>query len=232
MRNLLERLSRNRAFRQTLRIEGRARRLYVSPDARLSHLTGRFEDDLLDLAREQVEPGTVVWDVGANVGVFSVAAAAMGGQVVAFEADPWLAGLLRKSAALQPDPFRVLCLALSDHCGVVDFAIANRGRASNALVGFGKSQMGGVREVVTVPALTLDALLADLPAPDLVKIDVEGAEISVLSGAKDLLAHGPRLYIEFADENREEGEAMLAGFGYGPATAGPTGPDTLYAKSG
>ena len=61
--------------------------------------------DLFDFAREFVHAGSVVWDVGANVGLFSIAAAqraGVRGKVVAIESDIWLAALLRKSAAVQP----------------------------------------------------------------------------------------------------------------------------------
>ena len=49
--------------------------------------------------------GSVVWDIGANVGLFAFAAASLagpGGQVVAMEPDAWLVQLLRRSAKMQP----------------------------------------------------------------------------------------------------------------------------------
>jgi len=78
---------------------------------------------LLGLAREVVRPGAVVWDVGANVGLFSFAAASVvgpAGRVVALEPDSWLVGLLRRSAALNGHlaPVEVLPVAVSDSVGV------------------------------------------------------------------------------------------------------------------
>jgi tRNA G37 N-methylase Trm5 len=56
------------------------------------------------MVRELVRPGTTVWDIGANVGLFSFAAASLGAQVVAVEADIWLANLMQRSAQLNKLP--------------------------------------------------------------------------------------------------------------------------------
>jgi hypothetical protein len=61
---------------------------------------GNVDEALLRNAIELVRPGDVVWDIGANVGLFSFAAAApagSAGKIVSFEADVWLAVLLRRS---------------------------------------------------------------------------------------------------------------------------------------
>lgn len=54
------------------------------------------------VAEEEIAPGHVVWDIGANVGVFTLASAAMAGRnvfVLDVEPDPMLAGLLGRSTA-------------------------------------------------------------------------------------------------------------------------------------
>ena len=62
---------------------------------------------LLRNVQELVRPGDVVWDIGANIGLFTFAAAALagvGGKVVAFEPEVWLVQVLRRSSRLQaPD---------------------------------------------------------------------------------------------------------------------------------
>lgn len=177
--------------------------ILVSPDATLSYWKPGLRSDLFDFAREFVKPGHTVWDIGANVGLFSVAAAHQAthrGTVVAVEADLWLAGLLRRSAALQsPGSASILVIpaAASDQPGIASFNIVQRGRASNYLAdreaesenGQDRPVAGGIREQVPVFALTLDALLdLGLPAPHVLKIDVEGAEARVLQGANRILA--------------------------------------------
>ncbi len=63
--------------------------------------------------------------------------------------------------------------------------------------------MGGVRELLTVPTLTLDFLLQHTFQPDFVKIDVEGAERLVLDGGSNLLrVIRPSFYIEVASHNK------------------------------
>lgn len=76
------------------------------------------------------------------------------------------------------------------------------GRASNAIErGGGRSQMGGVRERILVPQLSLDTLLALLPRPSFVKIDVEGAKALVLVGACRLLEEArPTIFVEGGEE--------------------------------
>jgi FkbM family methyltransferase len=163
-----------------------------------------------------------VWDVGANVGLFAFAAAfAAGpsGRVLAVEADDWLAGLLERSARGIPAthaPVETLAKAVADVAGAVELCIAKRGRAGNHLrCVSGSTQSGGSREVRQVGAVTLDGLLSRSPAPHLVKIDVEGAELLCLRGAGTLLAKvRPVLLCEVAEENAEEAGALLRGHRY------------------
>jgi FkbM family methyltransferase len=173
-------------------------------------------------AAELVRKGDVVWDVGANVGLFSFAAAFLagpGGQVLAIEPDCWLVQLLRRSAAQRPAgvaPITVLPAAISDRVGVTSFEIAARARASNSLPGFGLSQKGGVREVQTVVSLSLDSLLEYFPAPTVLKIDVEGAELLVMSGARRVLEQArPRIMCEVDPKNAQCAADLLRAYGYG-----------------
>lgn len=223
IRRLAERLARGRVLRRSIEVAGRRVPIHISPDAQLKYLkpgARAFDADLLELAERRLAADSVVWDVGANVGTFSVAAAtvAQAGQVFAIEADIWLAGLLRRTAAEPAYGGRlaVVPCAVAASAGVARFAIAARGRASNALeLGGGRSQMGGVREVVLVPTLPLDALLDALPAPGFVKIDVEGAELAVLAGAERLLREvRPSVYIEVDEASAAAVFALFARHGY------------------
>ena len=223
IRRLVERLARGKVLRRTIRVAGQRVPIHISPDAQLKYLkpgARAFDADLLVLAEQRLSADSVVWDVGANVGTFAVAAAAVAqrGQVVAIEADIWLAGLLRRTAAepVYGGRIQVVPCAVAATCGVARFVIAARGRASNALeVSGGRSQMGGAREVVLVPTLPLDTLLETLPAPSFVKIDVEGAELAVLQGAGRLLREvRPSVYIEVDEGWAEEVYALFAGHGY------------------
>lgn len=68
-----------------------------------------------------------------------------------------------------------------------------------------RSQAGGIRYVQHVPTLTLDSMLDRFTPPDVVKIDVEGAEKLVLAGSDRLLSEvRPRFYIEVGGEQNAD----------------------------
>lgn len=176
---------------------------------------------LCGLAREFVRPGHVVWDVGSNIGLFTFAAAHLAGeagQVFAFEADVWLVQLLRRSASIQPSTsasVRIIPVAVADSCDVRTFNIAARSRASSALAGYGNSQTGGIAEQQSVISVSVDWLAGKLPLPDVIKIDVEGAELEVLVGALGLLrTKGPIILCEVCEERSPEVTVLLKNVGY------------------
>ncbi len=175
-----------------------------------------LDPELLRVADLLIRKGDVVWDVGANVGLFSVAAAAIAGsdgRVISIEADIDAVALLNTTVhmrELRHAEMTVLPLAVSATCGFVQFQIAARARAANAISGYGSTQMGGVREVRTLPSVTLDELLNHFPCPDILKIDVEGAECDVLRGAENVLSVvRRRIYCEVAEQSAEKVTAIL-----------------------
>jgi len=163
-----------------------------------------------------VREADVVWDVGANVGLFSVAAAALAGPrgaVISIEPDAWLVQLLRRTASMQAGTsarITVLPCGITEGVGLRTFCIPQRARSSNYLVEYGRSQTGGEAERQTIVTLSLDDLLRWLPPPRIVKVDVEGAEGEVLAGAARLLAdHRPILLLEVGELAAEEVTALL-----------------------
>ncbi len=231
LRTLVERLSRGRVIKRRIVVDGKAVPIFVTPDAQLKYLkfgSGAFDRDLIELAEKYISADSNVWDIGANVGTFTFAAAALAvqGSVVSVEADIWLAGLIRRTARLPEycnSSICVLPVAISNRCSVARFSVAVRGRASNALESAsGRSQMGGVRERQYVPTLSLDTLLDSLPAPDFVKIDIEGAEYLALLGAKHLISEvRPKWYIEVGDDVSGQIFSIFRSSGY--VAFGPDG---------
>ena len=224
IRAIIERLARERSFWRRLPAEFGKRPICVSPDAALAYLRvgwGRSEG-LLDAVRKYVREGDHVWDVGGNVGVFTIAAAHLAGsngQIVTIEADPFLASLLQRSTLHANNSDRkinILCAAASDAVGLARFMVASRGRSSSSLERSGhRSQAGGIRYYQYVPTMTLDSLLGQFAPPQVVKIDVEGAEAFVLAGAERMLSEArPRLYIEVGKEQSNTVASVLKSHGY------------------
>jgi len=224
LREITERLSRGRSFRYRLPQVYGGCRMVLTPEAGLSYWLPSFgvraSEGLLKNAAETVKPGGVIWDVGANMGLFSFASAGLagpGGRVYAFEPDTFMISLLRRSARLNPQaaPVEVIPCAVSDSISLARFNIAMRSRASNFLEGFGMSQTGGVREAHTVLTFPLDWMAEQIPPPDVLKIDVEGAVLGVFRGAAQMLkAKRPVVIFESAYENWPEIWHMLRNLGY------------------
>ena len=101
-RRILERSLRWLVLRRRLPGEFENAVLYVSPAAALRYVfrpMANIDPPLLMAARRLVRSNDVIWDIGANVGLFSLAAAVRAGeqgQVIAFEPDAWIAQLLRR----------------------------------------------------------------------------------------------------------------------------------------
>ena len=211
IRSTLERASRRVVLKRRLPEHYGGCRMYVTPDAGLRYWRSNFENIdrfLLQRAVELTRRGAVIWDVGANVGLFSFAAAGLAGpqgKVFAIEPDVEMVKLLRRSAHSNNGstaPVEVLPVAVSDHVGIERFLIAVRSRSANFLEGHGTTQTGGVRERQSVMSVTLDWLAERLPAPDVLKIDAEAAEARILSAAHELLSkHRPVILAEVSADS-------------------------------
>lgn len=198
--------------------------IYVSPSAGLKYLFRSMNDvdpTLLRLAHDIVKPGDTVWDVGANVGLFSFAAASrsgLNGRVVAFEPDTWLADLLRRSAARNSTvcaDVTVLPVAVADAVGIRSFNILARSRAQSALAGYGYNEPSEASRGQAVLTVNLDWALEFMPPPDVVKIDVEAAEMEVLKGASRLIASArPVIICEVGADNQHGVTQFLQGHDY------------------
>lgn len=228
LRQIAEYCSRHVTFTRRLPRRLGSLRLRVSPGASLIYYRGLQQpnfDDLYDFAENYVRPGQTVWDIGANMGVFSFAAAAragLGGRVLSLEPDLWSARLLLASRRMNHGlcaPLDVLTVAISDTASLVRLNIPERSRAAAHLEitagGSGSEMTGGVREQFLVPTVTLDWLAAHYPAPDVLKIDVDGNEARVLRGGENLLRERrPVILTEVYERNADEVTSLLLSLGY------------------
>jgi FkbM family methyltransferase len=145
-------------------------------------LGGTYEAEQTRLFARTVRPGSTVLDVGAHVGYYTLLSSVLAGDsgsVWAFEPNPRNCAFLREHARINRcGNVRVAQVAVSDAEGHVRFA---RGSGS----GTGHLSEGGALQVRTV---RLDDFCRERGIhPDAIKVDVEGAEMSVLEGARETL---------------------------------------------
>ena len=160
------------------------------------HVSETYEPEVWPHLMTRLRPDDTVADVGAFIGLYTVAAAkrlTKGGKVIACEPDPNNAAVLRSHVALNrvADRVEIIEAVVSDRVGEVPF---QSGQESQSRVK--TKPTDGANMVASV---TLDHVSADR-ALDVVKIDVEGHEEAVLRGACRVLQrhdHAPRvIYIE------------------------------------
>lgn len=169
---------------------------------------------------EVASPGRF-WDVGANFGWYGwlFLSRDPGGQVVLLEPDPDNLRLLQDTARRTAFAgLEILPLAAADREGRAEFAADWLTGATGSLDPndlFLPVYLHQRPRRIEVETTTLDALLRRFPAPDLVKIDVEGAEDRVLAGAGELLLrHRPVLFIECGSRSRDAVAARLGRLNY------------------
>jgi FkbM family methyltransferase len=152
-------------------------------------------------------PGSVGVDVGAAEGVYSLGMLLVngGGDVHAFEPNPHEIGILHKIRRWYPR-LAIHEVALSDQPGTAEFRIpivnGERLRGLGSLSGAVTSISQRI-DTYSVPVATHDDQHADATRVDMIKIDVEGHEDSVLAGADAVLRrHRPSLLIEMEQRHR------------------------------
>lgn len=185
---------------------------------RLIELYGEYFEGEVDAFRRFVQPGDAVLDVGANIGVHTLALARLvgpRGYVGAFEPQRLVFQNLCANVALNSlDHVQCVQAAVGDEPGVLHLQDADPGVENN----FGGVELGmlaGPAGAPAVPRIVLDDFLA-VGSLRLVKIDVEGMEAAVLRGARRTLARcKPVLYVENDRVgNSPELLALLAELGY------------------
>lgn len=150
------------------------------------YLAGTSEPLEQELVLRYSTPGAVVYDIGANAGFYAILAArgvGSTGKVLAFEPAPALAQRTRENAAYNNfTQVQVVEGAVSDHGGQVTFEIANDLSVINQI------REEGTANGLTVQCIKLDEFCENNPDPDLILVDIEGAEILALTGAMKMIA--------------------------------------------
>jgi FkbM family methyltransferase len=163
---------------------------------------GTYEPQVQAAIRRLARPGMVCYDLGANLGYLSLLlarATAPNGLVFAFEPLPSNYERLRSHIEMNglADRVRAYPLAVSDTPGRAKFQVHASGGMGKIEGAAGRS--ANYRDIVEVETLDLDQFVYGQghPPPDLIKVDVEGAEGLVLAGMRRILGSArPSLLIE------------------------------------
>lgn len=175
-------------------------------------------------------PRGVIYDVGANIGLYTIAFAANRSRIVhSFEPSELALPYLRRNVSTNRLQYvQVHPVLLSDAPGTRNFVLDHLTTA--------QSHVGDSSECgISTGCIDLDSYVREhsLPAPDLVKIDVEGHDLSVLRGMANVLSGKPAIHVEGGvrtDDGRLEAILYLAQHGYSMLNLEQTtqlSPDTL-----
>jgi|GEM_PF-1517872 len=169
---------------------------------------GTYDLDILKTIADIVKPGWVIWDCGIYLGYYSAIFARLvgaRGQVVAFEPD--LHNLQRSERNVQLNGFnnvKFVNAAISDISGEIEFITS--GNTNSHIPGtyvgadYTSYQPREVKgRTVTIKSMSLDDAYynPEIPNPNLIKIDIEGAEKVALNGLHQLVQkHQPLIVLE------------------------------------
>ncbi|QDV82915.1 FkbM family methyltransferase [Stieleria magnilauensis] len=191
---------------------------------------GVWEPYLTAWLEEILEPGDIFVDVGANIGYYSLLSSKLVGDhgcVIAVEASPEIYQLLKLHIELNAisniRPHNVAATDSRKRLCVIPGPSTNIGKTNVGEVAIGGVPIQGVPLSELLSGIRVDAIKA-------IKIDVEGAEFSVLTGLQSVLGRLPdsaMLIVEISPELQEDGKRsatelidLMQSFGFNPYVIG------------
>lgn len=145
---------------------------------------GSYEYEKRRQFEQTLKEGDIILDIGAHVGYYTLLASILtgpSGRVFAFEPLPANIHFLRAHLALNQ----------IHNVTLIEAAVSNENHTGRFTPGLGTSMgMLHPKGILEVECVTLDGLMSEgrLPVADVIKIDVEGAELKVLQGAANMLS--------------------------------------------
>lgn len=197
-------------------------RMSLDMQAEKEFWLGTYEPELQAALLDLVKPGMVAYDVGANIGYFTLLLAnrvGHSGRVYAFEALPANIKRLERNVALNNLGVctQVVPAAVVDRSRPVDFMLGPSGRMGKVEGASGRRTVD-YQEKITVDGISLDDFIAEKEhsAPDVIKMDIEGGEILALPGMHTTLDRiKPLIFLELhGEEASQVAWEALVGHGY------------------
>lgn len=211
MRGIYQRLSERPGLVESGPCQGL--RIYAGPDT--SRFTsGEYEQPVQQAIASLVHSGDVCYDIGANIGFFSLLLGRLvgaSGMVYAFEPVPRNASTVERNARLNGmEHVSVLRLALSRDNGTAELLLAHHAGGAVLKSAGTPPDLAGSLMVQTASVDTLVEQQRIKP-PNVIKIDVEGAELDALQGMQEVLRKwGPVVILELDDESTAGCEAKVS----------------------
>lgn len=183
---------------------------------------GFYESEVLEALRASLRPGSVLWDIGSNFGLHAATLARLvpAATVVAFEPNPAEHARLLLHRAWNAPHLTTSSLALSDSSGILPLHLGPDGNSGmTTLAPWSQATYSGTVLVATAAG---DELIARgiVPAPTVIKLDVEGHEPAVLRGLATALASPRCELVVFEDGTAADTPAKqllrAAGFAFTP----------------
>ncbi len=163
----------------------------VNPRTGRSVLRGEGEPQVQQAFADHLRPGMIFYDLGANIGFFSLMAARLvgpEGRVFSFEADPVIDARLRENLAYNRfHHATVEEKAVWRESSTVSFACADVSKSADRGLGYITTNHASAANVIRVDSVSIDDFCVSHPPPDFIKCDVEGAECEVFRGAANTL---------------------------------------------
>lgn len=185
---------------------------------------GRIEPPVMKVLQRFFKPNSVFLDIGANFGFYTLLAGNQigpGGRAYAFEAVPFIADFIRKSAYINGVLQRTTIVnkAVSDCEGVAKFGFSYV-EAGGGSLAKGAEEREGL-QLIEVPLVPIDSVLPADVVVECAKLDVEGNEAATLRGMRDVIARSPdiKLVLEFFPSllkdhgNSDDVLSILEGYG-------------------
>jgi FkbM family methyltransferase len=187
-----------------------------------AYATGDYEERIARVMLRVVKSGWICVDVGAHQGYFTLLLSRLvgeDGQVIAFEAHPENASLIRRNVDLNGFQRRVRVENWAIADGVQSSMMLYAGRTEDSSTEWnvmGHDVSGcAARPMFQIPTISLDRYFQEGPSPDFVKMDIEGAEGLALVGMRSLLRQQqPVVLVEFHNAMTWAARVELLAAGY------------------
>ncbi len=154
---------------------------------------GYYEPTVTQIFKDTLKKGDTVFDIGANIGYYTLLAAKLvgkEGKVIAFEPEPSNFELLRKNVRLNGYTHVTLePYAVSKETGKIRLFLNDRNKGDHRIYDSGEA-----RKSIEIQTVSLDDYCHDHPGRvDFIKMDIQGAEAAALQGMGGVLKHNPSI---------------------------------------